>query len=42
MPYRIYGGHRFYERLEVKNALAYLRLMLNRDDDTRLPALNQS
>ncbi|MBL4573784.1 MAG: DNA helicase II [Gammaproteobacteria bacterium] len=34
MPYRIYGGHRFYERLEIKNALAYLRLILNRDDDT--------
>ncbi|MDP6652195.1 MAG: UvrD-helicase domain-containing protein, partial [Gammaproteobacteria bacterium] len=25
MPYRIYGGHRFYERLEIKNALSYLR-----------------
>ncbi|GJM12728.1 MAG: DNA helicase [Pseudohongiella sp.] len=34
MPYRIYGGHRFYERLEIKNALAYLRLLINRDDDT--------
>ncbi len=34
MPYRIYGGHRFYERLEIKNALAYLRLIVNRDDDT--------
>jgi len=34
MPYRIFGGHRFYERLEVKNALAYLRLLINRDDDT--------
>ena len=34
MPYRIYGGHRFYERLEIKNALAYLRLVINRDDDT--------
>ncbi len=34
MPYRIYGGHRFYERLEVKNALAYLRLLVNRNDDT--------
>ena len=34
MPYRIYGGHRFYERLEIKNALAYLRLLLNRNDDT--------
>ena len=36
MPYRIYGGQRFYERLEIKNALAYLRLMVNRDDDTAL------
>ncbi|MFL2849574.1 MAG: DNA helicase II [Pseudohongiellaceae bacterium] len=34
MPYRIYGGHRFYERLEIKNALSYLRLLINRDDDT--------
>ena len=34
MPYRIYGGHRFYERLEIKNALAYLRLLINRHDDT--------
>lgn len=34
MPYRIYGGHRFYERLEIKNALAYLRLLVNRHDDT--------
>ena len=33
VPYRIYGGRRFYERLEIKNALAYLRLLLNRDDD---------
>ncbi|RDB44608.1 DNA helicase II [Halomonas sp. DQ26W] len=36
MPYRIYGGHRFYERLEIRNALAYLRLLLNRDDDASL------
>lgn len=33
-PYRIYGGQRFYDRLEIKNALAYLRLQLNRQDDT--------
>lgn len=33
MPYRIYGGQRFYERLEIKNALAYLRLLQNRQDD---------
>ena len=34
MPYRIYGGQRFYERLEIKNAISYLRLIANRDDDT--------
>lgn len=33
IPYRIYGGQRFYERLEIKNALAYLRLLLARTDD---------
>ena len=33
MPYRIYGGQRFYERLEIRNALAYMRLLLNRSDD---------
>jgi DNA helicase-2/ATP-dependent DNA helicase PcrA len=32
-PYRVYGGLRFFERVEIKNALAYLRLMSNRDDD---------
>ncbi|MDT8428081.1 MAG: DNA helicase II [Pseudomonadales bacterium] len=36
LPYRIYGGHRFYERLEIRNALAYLRLLLNRNDDTAM------
>ncbi|MBA6413629.1 DNA helicase II [Parahaliea sp. F7430] len=33
IPYRIYGGQRFYERLEIRNALAYLRLLVNRSDD---------
>ncbi|OBU09423.1 DNA helicase II [Morganella psychrotolerans] len=33
MPYRIYGGQRFFERQEIKDALAYLRLMSNRHDD---------
>lgn len=33
MPYRIYGGQRFYERLEIRNALAYLRLLQSRSDD---------
>lgn len=36
VPYRIYGGQRFYDRLEIKNVLAYLRLMVNRDDDAAL------
>lgn len=36
VPYRIYGGQRFYERLEIKNALSYLRLLSNRDDDTSM------
>lgn len=34
IAYRIYGGQRFYDRLEIKNALSYLRLIINRDDDT--------
>jgi DNA helicase-2/ATP-dependent DNA helicase PcrA len=34
MPYRVYGGLRFFERQEVKHALAYLRLMSNVNDDT--------
>ncbi|HEX6003458.1 MAG TPA: UvrD-helicase domain-containing protein [Burkholderiales bacterium] len=33
VAYRVYGGLRFFERQEVKHALAYLRLMANRDDD---------
>ncbi len=33
LPYRIYGGQRFYERLEIRNALAYLRLLPGRGDD---------
>jgi DNA helicase-2/ATP-dependent DNA helicase PcrA len=33
MPYRVYGGMRFFERAEVKNALAYLRLIAAPDDD---------
>ncbi len=33
IPYRIYGGLRFFERAEIKNALAYLRLTENLDDD---------
>ena len=33
IPYRIYGGQRFYDRLEIKHAMAYLRLALNHNDD---------
>ena len=33
LPYRIYGGLRFYERQEIKDSLGYLRLIANRDDD---------
>ena len=33
LPYRVYGGLRFFERQEVKHALAYLRLIANADDD---------
>jgi DNA helicase-2/ATP-dependent DNA helicase PcrA len=34
IPYRVYGGLRFFERAEIKDALAYLRLVANRNDDT--------
>jgi DNA helicase-2/ATP-dependent DNA helicase PcrA len=34
VPYRVYGGLRFFERAEIKHALAYLRLLENKDDDT--------
>ncbi|MBU0752423.1 MAG: UvrD-helicase domain-containing protein [Gammaproteobacteria bacterium] len=34
LPYRVYGGLRFFERQEIKHALAYLRLIANTDDDT--------
>jgi DNA helicase-2/ATP-dependent DNA helicase PcrA len=33
VPYRVYGGLRFFERMEIKHALAYLRLLANADDD---------
>jgi len=36
IPYRVYGGLRFFERQEVKHALAYLRLLANPDDDAAL------
>ncbi len=34
VPYRVYGGLRFFERAEVKHALAYMRLLENANDDT--------
>ena len=33
IPYRVYGGMRFFERMEIKDTLAYLRLMASRVDD---------
>jgi ATP-dependent DNA helicase UvrD/PcrA len=33
IPYKVYGGLKFFERAEIKDALAYLRLLVNRDDD---------
>ena len=33
IPYRIYGGLRFYERLEIKNAISYLRIIFNNNDN---------
>lgn len=34
VSYRVYGGMRFYERAEIKDILSYLRLLVNRNDDT--------
>ncbi|MAO67127.1 MULTISPECIES: DNA helicase II [Idiomarina] len=36
IPYRIYGGLRFFDRQEIKDALAYLRILGNRDDDAAI------
>ncbi|UJP04698.1 MAG: UvrD-helicase domain-containing protein [Nitrosomonas sp.] len=36
IPYRVYGGMRFFDRQEIKHALAYLRLIANPDDDGAL------
>jgi DNA helicase-2/ATP-dependent DNA helicase PcrA len=41
VPYKVYGGLRFFERQEIKHALAYLRLIGNPDDDTAFPARRQ-
>ena len=39
IPYRIYGGLRFYERLEIKNAISYLKIIFNHSDN---PAFERS
>ncbi|NNE05704.1 MAG: DNA helicase II [Xanthomonadales bacterium] len=36
VPYRVYGGQRFFERAEIKDALAYLRLLQNPNDDAAM------
>ncbi|MCB1785422.1 MAG: DNA helicase II [Gammaproteobacteria bacterium] len=42
IPYRVYGGLRFFERAEIKDALAYMRLVANRHDDPSFErAVNQ-
>ncbi len=42
IPYRVYGGLRFFERAEIKDAMAYLRLVANRHDDPSFErAVNQ-
>ncbi|HIL92150.1 MAG TPA: DNA helicase II [Cycloclasticus sp.] len=33
IPYRVYGGHRFFERMEIKNALAYMQLSTHHEND---------
>lgn len=42
IPYRIYGGHRFYDRAVIKTALAYLRILVNPQDDSSFERLIQS
>ncbi len=42
IPYRVYGGQRFFERAEIKDVIGYLRLIVNRDDDVGFErAVNQ-
>ncbi|HBZ34443.1 MAG TPA: ATP-dependent DNA helicase [Bacteroidales bacterium] len=36
IPYRVYGGHSFYQRREIKDALAYMRLLVNNRDEESL------
>ena len=38
MPYRVFGGVKFYDRREVKDALAYLRALVNPDDEVSVEA----
>ena len=33
LPYRVIGGPRFYERAEIRDALAYFRIVISQDDD---------
>ena len=33
IPYRIYGGQKFFDRAEIKDMLAYMRLLVNTNDD---------
>ena len=40
LPYRVYGGLRFFDRAEIKRALAYMRLVAGDDDDAFLRAIN--
>ncbi len=40
IPYRVYGGLRFFERQEIKDALAWLRLIANRHDDASLERIH--
>lgn len=41
MPYRVYGGFKFYERKEIRDVIAYLRILINpRDDESVLRIIN--
>ena len=42
IPYRIYGGQKFFERAEIKDALAYLRLLANRQDDASFERISNT
>ena len=41
VPYRVYGGQKFYERKEVKDLIAYMRALVNPDDDVSAPPRHQ-